>query len=233
MEAGSKIIYTNTFGANGKKAEKEGFRVDQVVAAAVENARAACDKDTRVALDIASVGEMMEPYGTLSADRAYELFAETVRAGRGADLAVLETMYDINELLAAIKAVRENSDLPIFATMTFTASGRTITGCTPGEMAEKLEAAGVEAIGINCSLGPEESYPIMKELSSLSRLPLIIKPNAGKPDPKTGEYAMTPEEFAQRMLPFAQLGVSYMGGCCGTGPEYIRALRKALDGMNA
>lgn len=233
VEAGSKILYTNTCGANGKKAAKEGFRVDRVVVAAVKNARAACGKDTRVALDIASVGEMMEPYGTLSADRAYGIFTEIVKAGGGADLVVLETMYDINELLIAIKAVKENSNLPIFATMTFTASGRTITGCTPEEMAGKLEAAGVEAIGINCSLGPEESYPIMKELSLYSKLPLIIKPNAGKPNPKTGEYAIGPEEFAQKMLSFTQLGISYMGGCCGTGPEFILALRKALDGMAA
>ena len=156
-----------------------------------------------------------------------------MKAGRDADLVVLETMYDINELLIAIRAVKDNTNLPVFASMTFTASGRTITGCTPGEMAGRLEAAGVEALGINCSLGPEESYPIMKELSMCSKLPLLIKPNAGKPDPKTGEYAVGPGEFARKMLSFVQLGVSYMGGCCGTGPEYIRELRNALDGITA
>lgn len=229
VEAGSKILYTNTCSANAKKAEQEGYRVDEVVRAAVKNARIAGGDSTKVALDIASVGEMMEPYGTLSEGRAYEIFSEIVAAGKDTDLVVFETMFDLNELLCAIRAVKENSDLPIFATMTFTASGKTITGCTPGEMARALEAEGVEAIGINCSLGPEESYPIMKELSVSSGLPLIIKPNAGKPDPKTGTYAVGPDEFARKMLPFVQLGVSYMGGCCGTDPDYIRALKKALD----
>lgn len=230
VDAGSKIIYACTFGCNPGKAENSGYDLHRLIGAALENARAACNADTRVALDIGTLGRMLEPYGEMSAAAAREMFRETARAGRGADLAVIETMWDINEAIIALEAVKEAAGIPVFVTMTFQQGGRTMSGCTPAEMARELTAAGADAVGINCSLGPEDTLPLMRQLAECCTLPLIAKPNAGMPDPKTGSYRTGPEEFARLMLPIAELGVSYMGGCCGTTPAHIRALKSILEG---
>ena len=229
VEAGSEIIYTNTLGANAKKAEHASFSVEEVVSAAVANARKACDTHTRVALDIGSIGEILAPYGDFEEEEMFSVFTEIITAGKDADLIVLETMTDIGEVLIAVKAAKRLTDLPVFATMTFTSSGKTIMGITPEEMAERLTDAGVSALGVNCSLGPDEVYPIMEKLSSYTKLPLIVKPNAGMPDLKTGEYRVKPQEFADKMKRIADFGVRYMGGCCGTGPAYIRAMKSMVS----
>lgn len=231
VESGSEIIYTNTFGANAYKLEGSGYSVEQVITAAVGCARAA-GETTAVALSIGPTGQMMEPGGTLSFEGAYELFAQQIRAGAaaGADLIILETMSDLYEVKAAVLAAKEQSSLPVFVTMTFEENGRTFTGCSIPAMAATLEGLGVSAMGINCSLGPAEIFPLAKELAACTSLPLIIKANAGLPDPATGEYGIDSTQFAGQMEAYRSLGIAYVGGCCGTTPEYIRRLRATLAG---
>ncbi len=225
LDAGSGVIYANTFGANAHKLAGCGHTPAEVVSAAVAIARrAAAGTGALVALDVGPIGELLAPLGTLSFDEAYALHRELVEAGAaaGADLVVFETMTDLNEVRAAVLAARECCDLPVFVTMTFEENGRTFTGCTVPAMALTLEGLGVDAMGVNCSLGPREVLPLVRELAEWTSLPLIVKPNAGLPDPETNEYHVTPEEFAADMAQFAALGVTLLGGCCGTGPEFIR-----------
>ena len=233
VDAGSQVVYANTFGANRRKLEGTGYTVAQVVAAAVRNAREAAGGRALVAVDMGPLGELLEPMGTLTFEEAYDLFAEVAMAGAeaGADLAVIETMTDLYEARAALLAVKENTSLPAFVTMTFDENGRTFTGCTVASMARTLEGLGADAIGLNCSLGPKQLVPILKEVCSQTRLPVIAKPNAGLPDPVDGHYDLTPEEFAQAMKDAVAAGVSIIGGCCGTNPEYIRALHEAVKDM--
>ena len=233
VDAGSQVVYANTFGANRRKLENTGHTVAEVVSAAVRNAKAAVGERALVAVDMGPLGELLEPMGTLTFEDAYDLFAEVARAGAdaGADLAVIETMTDLYETKAALLAVKEQTSLPAFVTMTFDENGRTFTGCTVASMARTLEGLGADAIGLNCSLGPRQLLPILKELCSQTRLPVIAKPNAGLPDPVDGHYDLTPAEFAQAMKDAVAAGVSVIGGCCGTNPEYIRALRDAVQGM--
>jgi len=228
--AGSQIIYANTFGANGLKLASTGHSVEEVVGAAVAIARRAAGRSAAVALDIGPLGELLEPMGTLPFERAYDLFREMALAGAGADLAVIETMTDLYEAKAALLAVKEHTDLPVFVTMSFDESGRTFTGCTVASMARTLEGLGADAIGLNCSLGPDLLAPLLEELCRNTRLPVIAKPNAGLPDPATGLYDMGPEDFAAALAPCLDCGVTLFGGCCGTSPEYIRRLREALKG---
>ncbi len=233
IAAGSQVIYANTFGANALKLARTGRGVEEIVSAAVSAAReAAAGTDVRVALDMGPLGELLEPMGSLPFERAYELFRELAMAGEraGADLAVIETVTDLYEAKAALLAVKENTHLPVFVTMSFDENGRTFTGCTVASMARTLEGLGADAIGLNCSLGPDLLAPLLKELCENTRLPVIAKPNAGLPDPVTGGYDMGPEEFAAALLPCLEAGVTIFGGCCGTSPEYIRRLKAALDG---
>ncbi|MBC8545665.1 homocysteine S-methyltransferase family protein [Clostridiaceae bacterium NSJ-31] len=232
IEAGSRVIYANTFGANGLKLAKTGHSVEEIITAAVTIAkRAAADTGARVALDVGPLGELLEPMGTLPFERAYELFQAMVQAGSraGADLIAIETMTDLYETKAALLAAKENTGLPVLVTMSFEASGRTFTGCTVASMARALEGLGADAIGLNCSLGPDLLTPLLKELCANTRLPVIAKPNAGLPDPVHGHYNMGPEAFVQAILPCVEMGVSIVGGCCGTTPEYIRQLSAALE----
>ncbi|MDD4715155.1 MAG: homocysteine S-methyltransferase family protein [Oscillospiraceae bacterium] len=232
IDSGSRIIYTNTFGANGYKLEGTGHTPGEVISAAVACARAAAGEAAAVALSVGPIGQMMEPGGALQFSRAYALFAEQVKAGAaaGADLVVFETMSDLYEVKAAVLAAKENTRLPVFVTMTFEDNHRTFTGCGVSAMAATLEGLGVDAVGINCSLGPAEILPIAKELASCTALPLIIKANAGLPDPATGAYDIGPEAFAEGMAPHIDLGAAYIGGCCGTTPEYIREIAGAFGG---
>jgi len=233
IEAGSQIVYANTFGASAPKLAGTGRSVDEVVSAAVSIAKeAAAGTDVKVALDMGPLGELLEPLGTLPFERAYEYFKEQAVAGEkaGADLVSIETMTDLYEAKAALLAVKENTRLPVFVTMSFEQSGRTFTGCTIPSMARTLEGLGADAIGLNCSLGPDLLAPLLKELCENTRLPVIAKPNAGLPDPATGKYGMGPEGFVSALLPCLEMGVTIFGGCCGTSPEHIRALSKALEG---
>ena len=232
VAAGSQMVYTNTFGANGLKLARTGHSVEEIVTAAVKVAKEAVGGRAMVALDIGPLGELLEPMGSLPFERAYDLFREMAEAGAraGADLAVIETMTDLYEAKAALLAVKENTDLPAFVTMSFEPRGRTFTGCTVASMARTLEGLGADAIGLNCSLGPDMLAPMLKELCENTRLPVIAKPNAGLPDPVGGHYDMGPEAFAAALAPCLDLGVTLFGGCCGTSPDYIRAVAAALAG---
>ena len=231
VEAGSRVLYTNTFGANRCKAAGCGRSVRELVEGGVRCARAAAEgRDVKVALDIGPTGRLLEPLGDLGFEEACEIFREIVVSGAeaGADLIVVETMSDLNEMRAAVLAAKENSNLPVWATMTFEATGRSFLGVTVGAMALTLTGLGVDALGFNCSLGPKELLGLVRELREWTALPLILKPNAGLPDPATGEYHITPEEFAAELSQAPALGVSILGGCCGTTPEFIRAAAAAL-----
>jgi len=233
IAAGSQVIYANTFGANALKLARTGHSVDGVVWAGIAIAReAAAGTGALAALDIGPLGELLEPMGTLAFEGAYKYFAEMAIAGAraGADLAVIETVTDLYEAKAALLAVKENTDLPVFVTMSFDETGRTFTGCTVESMARTLEGLGADAIGLNCSLGPDGLAPLLQRLCRATRLPVIAKPNAGLPDPATGRYDMGPEEFVRALAPCLEAGVALFGGCCGTTPEYIRWLSEALAG---
>lgn len=231
-EAGSRISYTNTFNTNSKKLAGTGFSVQQIVSAAVSAARRATGGRNKIALDVGPVGELMEPTGTLGFQETYELYKELVTAGEraGADIIAFETYTDLYELRTAVLAAKENTRLPIFATMSFEESGRSFTGCMAECFAETIGGLGVEAIGINCSLGPGSMMPIIRRIAAVSPLPLIVKPNAGLPDSRDGHYSVDPAEFAREMEACAEIGVRYVGGCCGTTPDYIRALSETFKG---
>ena len=231
-EAGSQVVYANTFGANALKLARSGHAVSEVVTAAVSTAKRAVDGKALVALDVGPLGELLEPLGSLTFERAYDLFREMMAAGAaaGADLVAVETMTDLYEAKAALLAAKENTALPVLVTMSFEESGRTFTGCTVASMARTLEGLGADAIGLNCSLGPDQLAPLLRELCENTRLPVAAKPNAGLPDPVDGHYGMGPEDFAAALLPCLEAGVTVFGGCCGTSPAYIRRLKAALDG---
>ena len=234
IAAGSRVIYSNTFGANGHKLAGTGRTVAEVIAANIATARRAAERSgtagVRVALDIGPIGELVEPLGTLSFEEAYELFREMVVVGEeaGADLVIFETLTDLYEVKAAVLAAKEHTKLPIWVTMTFEQNGRTFLGAAVPSVAVTLDALGVSALGVNCSLGPVELVPIVDELMEWTDLPIIVKPNAGLPDPRTGAYEMTAEDFGREMAVFAQRGALIMGGCCGTNPDFIRALTAAV-----
>lgn len=228
--SGSDIITANTFGANAKKLKGSGYGVEEIITAAVGSAKKMADA-ALVALDMSPIGELLAPLGTLTFDGAYNRFKEQAVAGEkaGADIALIETMTDLNEARAAILAVKENTSLPVFVTMTFEKNGRTFTGCLPESFAAVCSGLGVQALGVNCSLGPGDLKPIIQRLAGATDLPLILKPNAGLPDPMTGEYDIGPEEFASQMADCIEAGVKLVGGCCGTDPDYIKALRLAFE----
>jgi 5-methyltetrahydrofolate--homocysteine methyltransferase len=226
LEAGSDVLYANTFCANRRKLEGTGVSVEKAIFSGVACARRAAGQKAQVALDVGPIGELLEPLGTLTFEEAYEIYREMVTAGEqaGADLIVLETFTDLNDIRAAVLAAQEHTHLPIWCTMSFEPSGRTFTGTAVSSMAVTLTALGVDAIGINCSLGPKEIYPLIQELMQWTELPILVKPNAGLPDPATGLYELDAKGFAAQMAAFSALGVYAVGGCCGTTPDYIRAL---------
>ena len=229
-EAGSQIIYANTFGANPLKLADTGIDAAESTQAAVRLAKAAVPDTVCVALDLGPTGQLLQPAGSLTFDAAYDAYRVVCEAGAaaGADLIVIETMSDLLETKAALLAAKESTNLPIIVTMTFTETGRTFTGCPISAMAITLESLGAAAIGINCSLGPNEILPLIQEMAKWTTLPLIAKANAGLPDPVTGEYHVTPAEFAAFMPAFAEAGVRLFGGCCGTTPDFISEMRKVL-----
>ncbi|MFI3166980.1 MAG: homocysteine S-methyltransferase family protein [Bacillota bacterium] len=230
--AGSNIIYANTFCANSHKLAGFEYSVAQVVSAGVKNAKEVADKfGGLVALDVGPIGELLEPSGTLKFEDAYEIYKEILVAGEkaGADIVVFETMTDLYEVKAGVLSAKENTNLPVFVSMTFEENGRTFTGVGIENMAVTLEGLGVYAMGINCSLGPIEILPLAKQLATLTSLPLIIKPNAGLPNPETGEYNLLAEDFGIAMKEYAKIGVTFLGGCCGTTPEYIAQIKKNLQ----
>ena len=232
VEAGSNILYTNTFGANRHKVAGSGYTPAELIEGGVRAARAAAaGGNVKVALDVGPIGQLLEPLGTLSFDEAYDIYKEMAVAGEaaGADLIIFETMSDLYEVKAAVLAAKENTSLPVWVTMTFEATGRTFVGVTVPAMALTLTGLGVDALGFNCSLGPKELLPMVEELTHWTDLPIILKPNAGLPDPATGEYKITPEAFAEELMSALEMGVSIFGGCCGTRPDFISALRRYMS----
>jgi len=231
--SGADIITTNTFGANEYKIKNAGYTVEEIIDQAILNAKEAAENtDTLVALDIGPIGELLEPLGTLSFDDAYNMFKKQAVQGEksGADLVIIETMTDLNELRAAILAIKENTSLPVIATMTFEETGRTFTGCLAQSFAITVSGMGVDAVGVNCSLGPKELMPIVKTICENTQLPVIVQANAGLPTVKDGKtvYNITKEEFLKYVTEFVDMGVSVVGGCCGTDPSYIKLLADNL-----
>ena len=227
-EVGADIIYANTFGANALKLNNSGYTVDEIVSAGISNAKKAVSGKSLVALDIGPLGQLLEPAGTLEFEQAYDLYKEIIIAGKNADLIVIETMTDLYEVKAALLAAKENSDKPVLITMTFEENMRTFTGVSPECMTAVLEGLGADAIGVNCSLGPDELYPVLEKICNLTTLPVIAKPNAGLPDPVTNKFNVNPEQFAKSAVKLAKAGVKIFGGCCGTTPEHIKAVINAL-----
>ena len=231
--AGADILLANTFGANAKKLAGCGHTVEDVVTASIVCARKAADTTgALVALDIGPLGELLVPAGTLSFEDAYAEFAQVIRAGAaaGADLVFLETMTDLYELKAAILAAKENCTLPIFTSMSFESRGRTFTGCTVESYTVTAAGLGADAVGINCSLGPKEILPFAQRLcrSVPAGVPVFVKPNAGLPNPD-GSYNLDPNDFAAEMKEYAAIGVSMVGGCCGTTPAFIAKLHETFS----
>ena len=234
VRAGAQILNANTFGANPKKLARTGYSLEQVVSASIACARqAAAETGALVALDIGPLGELLAPAGTLAFEDACAQFAQIIRAGAaaGADLVMLETMTDLYELKAAILAAKENCALPVFTSMSFETRGRTFTGCTVESYAVTAAGLGVDAVGINCSLGPAEILPFAKRLcrSVPAGLPVFVKPNAGLPDPD-GSYRLDAAGFVEQMKEYQSIGISMVGGCCGTTPEYIQRLHEEFSG---
>ena len=234
LKAGSDIITTNTFGANPLKLSAGS--VDMIIEAAIENAREAInehgsDKPKFIAFDIGPTGRLTEPMGDLSFDKAYEAFSGiAVTAEKaGADLVIIETMSDTLEAKAAVLAVKENTKLPVFLTMTFDESEKTLTGADVHVMSAMFEGLGVDCLGINCGLGPDMISKLITELSKISSIPIMAQPNAGLPKIQNGKtvYSVTPDQFAAESIAMAEAGVSVLGGCCGTTPEHIAELIRA------
>ncbi|MDD6095251.1 MAG: homocysteine S-methyltransferase family protein, partial [Clostridia bacterium] len=239
FDAGSNVVYTNTFGANSLKFSPEELR--EIVGGAVSCARRAKEESTSsdekfIALDIGPTGKLLKPLGSLSFEDAVEVFAATVRLGVefGVDLIVIETMNDSYETKAALLAAKENSRLPVFVTNAYGEDGKLMTGADPCAMAALLEGMGADAVGINCSLGPKALAPAAEKLLERCSVPVIFKPNAGLPSVVGGKtvYDVSPEEFARDVFALIEKGVRIAGGCCGTTPEYIKALKKLCGGFS-
>ncbi len=234
LEAGCRIITTNTFGTNRQKLAPYGLTPAQVMTAAVANVRAAMEQagvtDGYVCADLGPTGKLLKPYGDLDFEDAVDLFAETARAAAqaGADCVLVETMSDLYELKAAVVAVKENCDLPIFASLIFDGTGKLLTGGSPRAAVALMEGLGVNVFGINCGLGPKEMAPVFEAFWADSSTPLLLQPNAGLPRSEGGKavYDVDPQTYAAEMLPLAPMA-TVMGGCCGTTPAHLKALIEA------
>ena len=233
--AGSRIVNANTFGASAHKLAGSAYTLEQIITAGIENCKRACAPyGTLTALDVGPLGELLEPSGTLAFEDAVAEYARIVKAGEaaGADLIFFETYTDLYELKAALLAAKENTRLPILASMSFEAGGRTFTGCTVESFAATARGLGADAVGINCSLGPKEIFPMAKRLAEAvpGNFPVFVKPNAGLPRADGSGYDITPQLFALQMKPYRELHLFAAGGCCGTTPEFIKLLNGTFAG---
>ncbi len=233
QDAGSRAVYTNTFGASEHKLAGAGLQVEPVIDAAVQAARQAVGAEGFVGLDIGPTGQLVEPMGSLSFEDAYEIFRRQVVQGvkSGVDFIAIESFCDLYEAKAALLAAKEHSSLPVIVTMSFEENLRSYTGCHIYCMAATLESLGADAIGINCSLGPVQILPLAKALAQRTSLPLVAKPNAGLPVYHEGvsSYDITPEQFAAALAEYLPLGFGLVGGCCGTTPAHIVQLAARLQ----
>ncbi len=238
FDAGSNVVSANTFGANSLKYSVD--ELEKIISAAIFNVRRAAEQSCGsqpkwVAVDIGPSGKMLKPYGDFDFEEAVEVFAKTVSLCKkyGADLISIQTMNDSLETKAALLAVKENCDLPVFVSNAYSEDSHLLTGASPAVMISMLEGMGADAIGINCSFGPKALSPVLEQYLKLSSLPIILKPNAGLPYVKDGKtlFDISPNDFAKEMLPFIKSGVSIVGGCCGTDERYISALVSSCEGI--
>ena len=234
LDAGADIILANTFGANGFKYDN----LEEIVTAAVVNAKKAVADSGRkayVALDMGPTGKLLKPMGTLDFEECVSIYADVVRYGAqaGADLILIETMSDTYELKAAVLAAKENSNLPVVATVVFDEHHKMLTGATPEVVVALLEGLRVDAIGMNCGLGPKQMKPIFETMARYASIPLVITPNAGLPRSENGKtvYDVGPEEFAEDMEEIINMGAWMAGGCCGTTPAHIKAMTERCSGI--
>ena len=230
--AGSDIVYTNTFGANRLKLPGENLR--QIITAAVKTARLSAGDDRYVGYSCGPLGELLEPFGSMTFDEAYDCFREQAEivANLDVDCVVLETITDLKELKAAILAFREHTNLPVWASMSFESNKRTYTGVSIGGFVLTAQGLGVDALGVNCGMGPDMMYENALELTKYASVPVFVKPNAGMPYFKDGKtfYDVDADLFAEQMSKIADLGISMLGGCCGTTAEYIKKTKEATEG---
>ncbi len=244
FQAGSDFVSTNTFGCNRLKLEGAGYTVEQVVNQAVKLAKEAAReaagqvvegkpfRDKFAALDVGPTGKLLEPVGELTFDEAYDIFKEQIVAGEkaGADFILFETFTDIYEMKAAVLAAKENCDLPVFCSVTFQEDGRMLMGTDPLTAVNILQDLGIDALGVNCSLGPKQMIGIVKEFLTYSKLPVLVQPNAGLPVIENGETVFQVDigEYIEAMQELLQAGIAIAGGCCGTNPEYMKALAESI-----
>lgn len=241
FEAGSDIVLSNTFGANAIKFHDSEHSLKEIVTAAIDNVKKAAKlgvhdgREVYAALDVGPTGKLLKPMGDLGFEEAYHAFKETVQYGEaaGADLIHIETMSDSYEVKAAVLAAKENTSLPVFATMIFDEKGKLLTGGDVPSVVAMLEGLRVDALGINCGMGPEQMMTILEELLRYTSVPIIVKPNAGLPKQRDGEvyYDVTPQQFAGQMEKIVDMGACVIGGCCGTTPDHIRAMTDRTRGM--
>ena len=231
IEAGSDIVLTNTFGANALKFKDDTYPLKKIVEAAVQNVKTAQEragKKVYTALDVGPTGKLLKPMGDLDFEDAYNAFKEVMIYGEqaGVDLIHIETMSDTYEIKAAVLAAKENTKLPVFVTAIFDERKKLLTGADIPVFVSMLEGLRVDALGINCGLGPKQMFPMLEELQKYSSLPIVVKPNAGLPKQRGNEtyYDVEPEEFAQTMEKIVDMGGAVIGGCCGTTPDHIRAM---------
>ena len=239
FEAGSDIVLANTFGANALKFHSDEYHLKDIIFAGIECAKkaaidAACGRRERyVGLDVGPTGKLLKPMGDLDFEEAYRVFSEMMRYGEeaGADFIHIETMSDTYEVKAAVLAAKECTDLPVFVTMIYDEKGKLLTGGDVPSVVAMLEGLRVDALGMNCGLGPKQMLPILEQLMEYTSLPVIVKPNAGLPKQRNGEtyYDVDPEQFSDTMKDIVRMGACVVGGCCGTTPSHIRALRKACE----
>ncbi len=238
FDAGANIVCTNTFGANSLKFSDN--ELENIISHAIRNARKGADasfgtQEKFVALDIGPSGRLLAPYGDFDFEDAVSCFAKTVRLGAkyGADLIFIETMSDSYETKAALLAAKENCSLPVFVSNAYGEDGKLMTGASPEAMCAMLEGMGADAIGVNCSFGPAQLIPVIRRLLEVASVPVILKPNAGLPKSVNGKtvYDVPPEQFAESVCQMLKEGVKIAGGCCGTTPEYIKALKKLSEGI--
>ncbi len=237
-DAGSNVVLVNTFGANSLKFDEDELK--RIVFAAFDNARKAREesiskKEKFIALDIGPCGRLLKPYGDLEFEDAVEVYAQTVRLGveAGADLVFIETMNDSYDTKAALLAVKENSDLPVFVSNAYGSDGKLMTGACPAAMVAMLEGMHADAIGANCSLGPKQLLGVMEEYLKYASVPVLLKPNAGLPRSENGKtvYDVYPLEFSEDIAELMKKGLRIAGGCCGTTPDYIRAVSEKAEGL--
>ena len=229
--AGSDVVSANTFGANALKLKDSGYTVEQIITAALQNAAASGAK--YVALDLGPTGQLLEPYGDVSADEIKAVYRQSILAGAaaGADLILFETFADLNEMCAAVAAAKECCGLPVICSFSYESVGRTFMGVSPAGAAGELETLGIDGIGANCSLGPAALLPVVKEILASTRLPVMIQANAGLPQMRDGEtvYDIAAGEYAQYAVQMCGMGVRLLGGCCGTTPQHIAAIKEILQ----